>query len=215
MGCYTELMRGLSTLDWIVGPLGLIAITATLLPVIRREAWWIRIFDYPRIHVAALALGVLTADFLLRGESNILITFFRILLTCCVLFEIYMIYPYTPFASKEVQASEAQREGCSLSLLIANVKMENRNAPALRKIIRESDPDAILILEADEWWRDALAELTTAYAFTAEKPLSNCYGMLFYTRLRVVRSEFMFLVYDDVPSIRVCVALACGVEVEL
>src|SRR4051794_30059420 len=98
-------MEAMSILNWILGVLGSIAVIATFLPVIRREAWWIRIFDYPRIHVAALALAVLTADFLLR-ESNIPITLFRLLLAGCILFQIYMIYPYTLFASKEVQPSD-------------------------------------------------------------------------------------------------------------
>src|ERR1043166_7196780 len=207
-------MGAVSILDWILGVLGSIAVIATVLPLIRREAWWIRIFDYPRIHVAALALAVLIADFFLR-DSTIPITLFRLLLAGCILFQIYMIYPYTLFAPKKVQPSEVPREGGSFSLVIANVKMENRNAAGLLDIIRKNDPDVILILEADEWWRDALAEMKTTYPFAAEKPQNNFYGMLFYTRLKVLSSEFLFLIYDDIPSIRVCVALGCGVEVEL
>jgi endonuclease/exonuclease/phosphatase (EEP) superfamily protein YafD len=100
-------------------------------------------------------------------------------------------------------------------LLISNVKIENRNAAGLRKIIRENNPDVVLILEADDWWRDALAEFEQTHPFTVQKPLDNSYGMLFYSRLPILNSEILFRVYEDVPSIRACIALPAGIEVEL
>jgi endonuclease/exonuclease/phosphatase (EEP) superfamily protein YafD len=99
--------------------------------------------------------------------------------------------------------------------LIANVKIENRNAAALRKIIHENDPDAMLIVEADQWWRDALAEFERSHPFTVQKPLDNSYGMLFYSRLEIRSPEILFRIYDDVPSIRVRALLPAGIEVEL
>jgi endonuclease/exonuclease/phosphatase (EEP) superfamily protein YafD len=73
----------------------------------------------------------------------------------------------------------------------------------------------MLIVEADQWWRDALAEFERSHPFTVQKPLDNSYGMLFYSRLEIRSSEILFRVYDDVPSIRVRAFLPGGIEVEL
>jgi endonuclease/exonuclease/phosphatase (EEP) superfamily protein YafD len=195
--------------------LGAIAIVATLLPLIRKEAWWIRIFDFPRMQIALLALIVLAADLVWRSDSSISVSAFRIALIACILYQAYMIYPYTFFVRKKVKPAEAPRPESCFSLLISNVKIENRNAAGLRKIIRENNPDVVLTLEADDWWRDALAEFEQTHPFTVQKPLDNSYGMLFYSRLPILNSEILFRVYEDVPSIRACIALPAGIEVEL
>jgi endonuclease/exonuclease/phosphatase (EEP) superfamily protein YafD len=195
--------------------LGLVAIFAALVPLVRRQAWWIRIFDFPRIQIAALALVVLIGDLAWRSDSGVFVAVFRILLTACILYQAYMIYPYTFLVPKQVRPSKASRERSRFSLFIANVKIENRNAAGLRKIISDNNPDVILILEADDWWRGALVELERSHRFTVQKPLDNSYGMLFYTRLELLNAEILFRVYDDVPSVRARIALPSGVEVEL
>jgi endonuclease/exonuclease/phosphatase (EEP) superfamily protein YafD len=126
-----------------------------------------------------------------------------------------MIYPYTFLVPRKVKPAKAPRPESSLSLLISNVKIENRNAAGLSNIIRASDPDVILILEADDWWRDALAEFEQTHPFTVQKPLDNSYGMLLYSRLEILDAEILFRVYEDVPSIRACVSLPASIEVEL
>jgi endonuclease/exonuclease/phosphatase (EEP) superfamily protein YafD len=55
-----------------------------------------------------------------------------------------------------VQPAKAARRESTLSLLLANVKMDNRNAARLREIIATADPDIVLIVEADAWWASEL-----------------------------------------------------------
>jgi endonuclease/exonuclease/phosphatase (EEP) superfamily protein YafD len=194
---------------------GVFVIVATVVPLVRRQAWWIRIFDFPRMQIATLALVVLICDLVLRTDSGVVDNVLRIVLAGCIFYQAYMIYPYTFLVPQQVKRSAGPRPGSSLSLLIANVKIENRNAAALRKIIHENDPDAMLIVEADQWWRDALAEFERSHPFTVQKPLDNSYGMLFYSRLEIRSPEILFRIYDDVPSIRVRALLPAGIEVEL
>jgi hypothetical protein len=50
-----------------------------------------------------------------------------------------------------VQPAKNPRPESTLSLLLANVKMDNHNSARLREIVAEADPDIILVVEADGW----------------------------------------------------------------
>jgi endonuclease/exonuclease/phosphatase (EEP) superfamily protein YafD len=197
---------------WYAGGL---AIGASLLSLLKNEAWWIRIFDFPRIQIATLALIVLAADLALRTDPGLAANVFRAILITCVFYQGSMIYPYTAFARKTAEPAQNPNNAARLGLLFANVKQDNRNAGRLRSIIRDCDPDVVLIIEADEWWRNELNEFARTHRFTVEQPQDNTYGMILYSRLRVVSSEVLFRVQRDVPSIRARVELPCGVQVEL
>ena len=67
-----------------------------------------------------------------------------------------MMFPYTRLAKKQVQQSRDHKDKTNLSLLTANVLQSNRDADALRKLIRDADPDIILTVETDNWWQNEL-----------------------------------------------------------
>jgi endonuclease/exonuclease/phosphatase (EEP) superfamily protein YafD len=46
-------------------------------------------------------------------------------------------------------------------------------------------------------------------------PLENCYGMLFYSRLKLIDADVKFLVEDDIPSIHAEVELSSGDVIRL
>jgi endonuclease/exonuclease/phosphatase (EEP) superfamily protein YafD len=132
-------------------------IIATLLPLIPRDEWWIRGFDFPRLQITAVIVATLTALQLtdansLGGEILIVVLFL------CLFYQIYMISPYTILAKQQVQQSEYDESVTSFSILCANVQMNNRQSSKLKQIFRESDPDIILALEPDEWWLNELEE---------------------------------------------------------
>lgn len=193
----------------------LAAITATLAPLIRSDAWWIRTFDFPRMQIAIVSALLLGADLAFRTDAGLSAYVTRAGLALCILYQAYMIRPYTIFARKEVQPAKNRRKESTLGLLLANVKMDNRSSALLRKIIVEAGPDVILIVEADEWWQRELRRFEQTHPFTAQQPQDNTYGMLLYSRLELVSPEVRFLVEDDVPSIRAIVKLPAGTEVEI
>jgi endonuclease/exonuclease/phosphatase (EEP) superfamily protein YafD len=97
-----------------------------------------------------------------------------------------------------------------LSLLIANVLMENRNADGLLAIVRDADPDLVLAMETDGFWAGKLAVLDDAYPFTLKHPLGNTYGMMLFSRLELRDAGFRFLLEEEVPSIRARIVLRSG-----
>jgi len=189
--------------------------TATVLPFSRSARWWIRTFDFPRTQLALAGALVLGADVALRRDGRPSAQLVRGGLLLSILYQAYRIRPYTILAGNEVQGAKKPRPETTSSLLLANVKMDNRNSARLREIIAEADPDVILIVEADRWWESELACFAESHPFTVSRPQDNCYGMLLFSRLELIQPEVRFLIEDDIPSIHAVVKLPGGNEVEI
>jgi endonuclease/exonuclease/phosphatase (EEP) superfamily protein YafD len=192
-----------------------LAIVATLLPLSRSDAWWVRGFDFPRLQILALLalVGVglaLSAD-IADGLRALLLW----ALAACALHQLWMMYPYLPIARKQVQTSRGAAADASLRMLTANVLMTNHQAERLLAIVREADPDLILMVETDAWWQQQLGGLRRSHPHAVEQPQDNTYGMLLYSRLPLIDPKIEFLVQDDIPSIHVDVELRSGVRVGL
>ena len=189
--------------------LALVVIIATLLPLLRYEAWWIRVFDFPRAQIAVLGLltGMAYLYFCTKGSyDNVLLA----VLLGCVLYQGYKMYPYTPFAAQSVLSAQHNSPDSSFSLLIANVLMTNRDSQAFLSLVAQQDLDVILTVETDQWWEEQLRKLEEQYPYTIKIPLNNTYGMLLHSRLRLVKPEIKFLVEADVPSIHTLIQLRSG-----
>src|SRR5687767_347134 len=190
-------------------------IAATALPLIRSDAWWIRVFDFPRLQITFVTAAALVAYLFLGWQWGPLENLFLLGLIAALVYQSYMMFPYTRAAGKQVQPSANPESDSVFSLFFANVLMHNRNAKKLREIIAQADPDIILAVETDEWWQTALAGLEESYKQTVLQPQDNTYGMLLYSRLELVGPQVKFLVQDDIPSIHTRVRLTSGTEVEL
>lgn len=188
-------------------------VAATLLPLSRADAWWVRIFDFPRIQIAFLLAATLVAHLVFR-RGGVWSNVFDVALGACLAYQCYAMFPYTPLARPQVEESREPREGSQISLLFANVLMTNRDASRLREIIRRNDPDIILAVEADEWWREQLSELERTHPHTVLQPQDNTYGMLLYSRLELIEPELKFLVQPDIPSIHSRALMPSGQEFE-
>lgn len=190
-------------------------IGATVLPLVRRDEWWIRIFDFPRLQITVL-LGITFAGYLaVREEPGPAEQFFLATLTLAFLYQAYRMYPYTPLCRKQVQPSKCATEVSTVSLLFANVLQTNRRSEDLRRLIREQDPDVVLAVETDAWWERELRELQRTHPHFVLQPQDNTYGMLLYSRLELRDPHVKFLIEKDVPSIHAQLRLRSGQEVAL
>ena len=191
-------------------------IFVSLLPLIKKQVWWIRIFDFPRIQFTIISAVVFPVYLWAANKYSVWTGVFLTILAACVAHQIYMMFPYTPLAAKQVQRSGGERnEDSVIKLIFANVLMSNRNSSILKKTLREIEPDIILTVETDAWWQSELKEFETTHPFIIHQPQPNTYGMLFYSRLEVVDSTIEFLVEDDIPSIHARVRLKSGQAVSL
>jgi endonuclease/exonuclease/phosphatase (EEP) superfamily protein YafD len=211
-----EGMKGRSAARLILGGVALVLIAATLLPLVREQAWWIRIFDFPRLQlaVAGAVTGILYGALVRRPRLPDLALL--LLLVLAVFYQGYRIFPYTPLACEQVAAGSAgEGRAAHLSLLISNVLMDNREIERYIDIIRRYDPDIVIADETDDWWVEQLEILRDRYPHAVTYPLANTYGMSLYSKLPLLDPEVRFLVEEHVPSIHTRVELRSGAAVML
>lgn len=192
-------------------------VLGTALPLLRSNAWWIRVLDFPRIQIAVL-LGLTLAAYAalrMRGRLRTLEYALAAAAGLALAWQAHAIAPYTRLHPVEMAQSHGQDDSNRISLLVFNVLSTNRDADALLALIAEHDPDIILLSEPTRWWQDHLDSLKADYPYTLFQPQDNQYGKLLYSRLELQEAEVRFLVEPGIPSLRTKVRLRSGTVVSL
>ena len=199
--------------------LGGLTILFSLIPIIRSDYWAFRVFEFPRAQKLVLSLIVLGLFVLMAPFDS----FGTILLTgLLVLNSIhlsYLIFPFTPIAPKQMLSSASPmytpNPDYFLSIMVSNVYQFNRKADKCLRVVKKNEPDVVLLVETDQWWREAVSQLEQHYQYKVLYPLDNTYGMLLYSRLPLEDTEVKFLIKDSIPSIHTKVVLRSGKKVQL
>lgn len=186
----------------------------TFLPFSKHRAWWVRIWDFPRLQIACLLTVLLGAVIWLQPWDSPLTWVLLLAGGGALAVQLWWITPYLPLFRREVKTAAAQ-SGATLSMLVSNVLAPNRNSSILLKQIREYEPDLVVTLESDLWWQRQLDSLAERYPHSLKCPLDNLYGMHLYSKLPLEAAELAFLVEEDVPSMHTQIALGVGVRVSL
>lgn len=166
------------------------------------NVWWIKALDFPRVQCFFIILFCLLVLIFLNRHWSWSAKLLVVGLVSSLGLQAYFIYPYTSLASTEVPTADdsSVSPDATVRLLIANVYMYNRQANAFLDIAQQADPDMILVMETDQWWVDALQPLRRQYEYYHAYPDSNTYGMVLYSRYRMVDMQTRFLQHDSVPS---------------
>lgn len=191
--------------------LSVLAILFTVIRQLRKDHWTVRFFDFPLVQITAFTLIILAGLVLTVSAWSLFEIILAILLVSCIVFNLTIIIPYTPLASKEADSYRDERDtDREISILVSNVYMKNRDYDQLLNLIDTQDPDIILTLETDKQWEEALSPLKETHQWYHEIPLSNMYGMHLYSRLKLRDLHERYLIQKDVPSVRCLVDLPCG-----
>lgn len=198
--------------------LATLLVVATLLPFVRSPEWWIRVFEFPRLQLAACILMTLcalawtTAGFSSGGWAP------RVAAVSLALAGAYQscrIFPYTRLGRTEsVQEDDADTRR-TFRLVVSNVLMSNRDGERWLEVIRGADPDIVVTLESNAWWQnEVFAQLADGYPHSVEIAQEDTYGMHLYSRLPLEGTEVRRRVDDIVPSIVTTVVLEGGDRVD-
>ncbi len=199
------------------GLLSLALVCGTAVTLISSNAWWIRVFDFPRIQIAALMALTLAGYAALHfcGRLRLWEYALAAVVGFALVWQLFCIAPYTTFYPKEMSDSRAEDDANRISLLVYNVLSNNREVKALRDLIRDTDPDIVLLSEPTRQWLEQLDGLEEDYPYTLHQPQENQYGMLLYSQLELVNPEIRFLIEPEIPSLRSQVRLRSGTLVTL
>ena len=193
---------------------GLIVL-ATALSLVRSDAWWVRMFDFPRMQLTVAALVVVAlyvGSNLWLGDPSWWEWGLFGALALAVGAQVTQMVPYTAlYPAQTIRANPADAApDRRLRLVVSNVLMENRDRDRWLEVVREADPDIIAAVETDAWWVETSRELADAYPHAVEVPQDDTYGMLLRSKLPLDRTEVRHLVEDTVPSLLLTVRLRSG-----
>lgn len=187
-----------------------ILLIATLLPLWRNPHWLVRGMDFPRLQLAAVAVGLIPIQLISLDLSSLQAWVLVSITLLCLAWQLWWIIPYTTLWPVEVKKTNSSNLDRKLSILTANVLTSNRRVDALLKLVREYEPDVLVTLESDKWWQQHLDTLETEMPYCMKCPLDNLYGMHVYSRLPLEDAEISYLVEDDVPSMHAQIKLRSG-----
>ncbi len=184
---------------------------ATALALVETNEWWIRVFDFPRLQIAAVLLATLPIYWLARQRAGTVAVLVVSVSIAALAWQIWKILPYTPVWNQQMISTAACPDHRRVRFLLANVLQENRSSQRLLQIAQENDPDIILLTEIDEWWAREMAMLQETHPQFILEPRSNTYGIGLYSRLFLEGGKVRYLLDDGVPSILTRVVLPDGI----
>lgn len=88
-----------------------------------------------------------------------------------------------------------------LRALLANVNFDNQEDERIRRMILESDPDLILLLETTPWLMSQLRDLNERYPYQVAEPRDDPFGIAILSRYPFSSTRFTPLSVSGPPAI--------------
>jgi len=191
---------------WVVS---VVVLVTTLLPLTNSLRWWVRMWDFPRQHIAVVAL-VVAVTALWSGAPSMLPMMG--LMSAVFVYQAVRIFPYTPLARTEIDLVVAPVPADQITMMSENVLMENTRHDDLARIIHRETPDVLFLMETDNIWADALNDVLAGYPTVRTHLLDNHYGLIFATRLEVVKIDVTYPDQTDTPMIKAVLRAPNGAD---
>jgi endonuclease/exonuclease/phosphatase (EEP) superfamily protein YafD len=189
-------------MKFIVQVLAIIVILATGVSFFNHKAWWVRIFDFPRVQIALASVVLLFAYVIVRHSVLSWFDLVLIVLLFAAFFiQAYHIVRFLRLFKVEIKGTDKKDPDIKLSILISNVQMSNRKHEKLLHQIQKYDPDMVCCLETDHWWHKQLEHLKESYHYHESIPQDNTYGMHLFSKLELHNLKVRHIIEKEVPSI--------------
>ena len=186
----------------------------TVLPLWETDRWWVRLWDFPRLQVAALLIiFIVVLAWIGPRKGRVFWTAMGALLGSLAWQATHFIAYFPPWP-KQVASADECLVSRSIELLNANVLLHNHRYGELIALIERTDPDVVLLLETGLDWERAVQPLHTRYPYRIGEPVPNSYGMILLSRLPL-EGVVLHRIQPAVPSIRAKLRLTDGQIVDL
>jgi endonuclease/exonuclease/phosphatase (EEP) superfamily protein YafD len=177
-------------------------------PYTATRAWWMRVWIYGRQQTLILLSLIILIHLGVWGIPNSYAEGFLIASAIACIWCLIEIFPYFPFARKELATATIGQSRHTVSVLLLNVLQENDQYTQAFERISEADADIVLLSEASQAWADALSPLNETYPHTYLLPLEEHNGLLFYSRYPVDNVDLEYLCQSYIPSLFIDLRLA-------
>ncbi|MEE4212898.1 MAG: endonuclease/exonuclease/phosphatase family protein [Parvularcula sp.] len=176
----------------------LFAVLASLVP---SDFWLLRTVDLVREPLSYFASALLVVSLFAGGKGRWLTIG---VLGLVIVINVWRIWPYSFLAETQIALSQANDETpgrqCFKAMSI-NVKVENQRYKLTADQIRSEDPDLLFLMETDERWIESLEPVLSAYSHVVRHPQPKAFGLVFATKLPVLKSNVVENTYRDTPTL--------------
>jgi endonuclease/exonuclease/phosphatase (EEP) superfamily protein YafD len=192
---------------------GYLLLVISILPLIRLDHWFFRIFEYPRLQKLTFNILLLFGFVYIYELESLHDSLFSALLTLNAGYLSFQVYPFTVVAQKQMINTVNHHPDSSISLFIGNVFQYNRKAKEYLESVMSTDPDVIMLVETDSWWAKQAEIFNETHPYQLLVPLENTYGMILYSKFELIDGQVKYLVDDGIPSVHTCIKLPSGEKI--
>ena len=195
----------------LVGVLALLMIA----PFIRTGQWFVRMWDFPRLQLAALTVvPAIPLLVLIARNAHVLESMIVLgLLVIMALWGLALFLPYSRFWRKDVGDLAPAGNGSTITFLVANICYESDQYREMSKTIAEAGADVLLLIEVNDTWRRKLEELSTEYEHRIEDISGEGLGLALWSKLPLKDSRIDHIIEERRPSIFADIELPDGREI--
>ncbi|WBL43748.1 endonuclease/exonuclease/phosphatase family protein [Algoriphagus halophytocola] len=185
-------------------------IFATFFPLVKWDYWWVRVFDYPRLQkmVIILILAGLWLLFLEQAQGYEPQLWMGALLFCAI-YLAGKVLPFTILGKKMIETVPFDQSR-GIHLLVGNVYQYNENYQKAVNLVDGTKPDVVFLVETDKAWENGMSSIEKHYPYCIKIPLDNTYGLLFYSKLEILKQEIHYLIDEEIPSLELDMKLRNG-----
>lgn len=185
-----------------------ILIILSVLPFSQSQHWVFRVAEFIKLQLLVFQIPVLALGFYLVS-GNPWIWWVQLAQAILIIYHVYILVRYTKFWRRE-KYDKGKDASDSIKVISCNVLQFNTAYNRFIDLINKEQPQIFLTMESDGGWEKALRVLEADYPNFEKVTLDNTYGMHFYTKLKVNKSQVHYFVAEDIPSMEIELETADG-----
>ena len=175
-------------------------LVAVLVSLSNTDAWYVRQVDLVREPMSYIAGVLLLLSLFVKFRWRwVTVALFALI----IVINLWRIWPYTFLAGTQLaydDGAQAAAATCFTAMSV-NVKVENDRYAQIADQIERIDPDILFLMETDEEWAAQLEPVLAGYEHVDRHPQPHAFGLVFATRLRVIKTNIVENTHRDTPTL--------------
>jgi endonuclease/exonuclease/phosphatase (EEP) superfamily protein YafD len=175
-------------------------LVAVLVSLSNTDAWYVRQVDLVREPMSYIAGVLLLLSLFVKFRWRwVTVALFALI----IVINLWRIWPYTFLAGTQLAYDDGAQAGAAtcFTAMSVNVKVENDRYAQIADQIERIDPDILFLMETDEEWAAQLEPVLAGYEHVDRHPQPNAFGLVFATRLRVIKTNIVENTHRDTPTL--------------